>query len=220
MQQNILSKYRIYSVLCCIYFIAGGFFLLNLQKGDEILLFDAHRTTFGNFFFLYITRYGEEIPFILAFLFFLTQKQYSKAIGIPLLVLLVTTTSYLLKTYFAQARPGSFFKSIGQLEKMNLVDGVQLNMGMTSFPSGHTLSAFAISTFLVLTIPANNLWSVVFFLLASLVAVSRIYLVQHFFVDVYFGATVGILLGCLMAYLVHRNQHLLKSKSLIQKQVP
>ncbi|NJL75761.1 MAG: phosphatase PAP2 family protein [Saprospiraceae bacterium] len=203
---HIKSNQRAYLLLCCTYFLVGGLLLLLLHQGDEILYFDARRTTFGDVFFKIITRLGEEIPYVLVLLLFLFQRQYIKALGVPALALTVTTVSYLLKTFFAQARPGRFFQTLGHLEQMNLVEGVKLNMGLTSFPSGHTLSAFALTTFIVVAARTKSVWTIFFFLLAVLVAVSRIYLVQHFLRDVYFGAAVGLLLGWLWAYVVNKRQ--------------
>jgi membrane-associated phospholipid phosphatase len=63
-----------------------------------------------------------------------------------------------------------------------------------SFPSGHTMAAFGL--YAALAFYAKK-WYQAFglFFLALLVGYSRIYLSQHFLVDVIFGA----MLGCLAA---------------------
>jgi len=66
-----------------------------------------------------------------------------------------------------------------------------------SFPSGHTITAFAF--FLALTFfTKNHAWQVLYFVLAVLVGFSRIYLQQHFAIDVLVGSLVGVLvtMGC------------------------
>lgn len=61
-----------------------------------------------------------------------------------------------------------------------------------SFPSGHTLSSFAAATVIALTNP----WcGVLAFILACLIALSRLYLRVHFFTDVGFSVVLGIALG-------------------------
>jgi membrane-associated phospholipid phosphatase len=62
-----------------------------------------------------------------------------------------------------------------------------------SFPSGHTASAFALATLLSFSVQNNSLKSVGLLLGASLVGFSRIYLSQHFLVDVTVGSIVGVL---------------------------
>lgn len=60
-----------------------------------------------------------------------------------------------------------------------------------SFPSGHTTAAMAMcSTFALLS---TKPWHKTFFLILGLaVGYSRIYLSQHFFVDVYVGSMIGV----------------------------
>ena len=58
----------------------------------------------------------------------------------------------------------------------------------SSFPSGHTQTAFSVATFLVLTFRRHKL---AWFLWAALVGVSRVYLGVHFPVDVAGGALTG-----------------------------
>jgi undecaprenyl-diphosphatase len=61
-----------------------------------------------------------------------------------------------------------------------------------SFPSGHSITAFAVATPMVLFYPA--LWMGLLFCAGS-VAVSRILLGMHFLSDVLAGAGLGVLLG-------------------------
>lgn len=76
------------------------------------------------------------------------------------------------------------------------IDGVT-HSGWNSFPSGHTTSVFALATILSLHVK-NPLLQVLFFLLATAVGYSRIYLGQHFLVDCLGGALIGILTGVMV----------------------
>jgi undecaprenyl-diphosphatase len=57
-----------------------------------------------------------------------------------------------------------------------------------SFPSGHAETAFFVATFFTLRYGANAAWS---FVLAAMVALSRIYVGAHFGLDVLTGAALG-----------------------------
>ena len=61
-----------------------------------------------------------------------------------------------------------------------------------SFPSGHTMNAFAIAAALSVRFPAC---SPVLFLLASCIGASRVVLGLHFASDVWVGAFLGVLIG-------------------------
>ena len=60
-----------------------------------------------------------------------------------------------------------------------------------SFPSGHTITIFACA-FVLFWIYRNYKLAVINFTIAALVGLSRIYLFQHFLIDVYAGAILGI----------------------------
>lgn len=59
-----------------------------------------------------------------------------------------------------------------------------------SFPSGHTMSAFGMATVLSFLI-SNKSIQILLFVYAISIAFSRMYLLQHFYMDVYAGAIIG-----------------------------
>lgn len=174
-------------------FIVGYFVLYN-EHGDAIYFFSDRRTDFGNLFFLYFTKMGEEFVYILVLILLLFVR-YKYALIVPLVGLTVAIVSFSSKAFFAQPRPGLFFETLQVLEDINLIEGVRLNNGHTSFPSGHTMSAFALYTFLALCWPHKKWMGLIIFIIALLVGLSRIYLVQHFLCDIYLGAIMGVLIG-------------------------
>lgn len=175
--------------------------LLNVtQQGDEIFYFSERRSDPGNAFFLFITQLGEGWAFIGGLIILLLYR-YRSALYLPLVGLSVSLLSFLSKTFFAHERPSLYFRNLGLLDQINIVEGIHLNGGVNSFPSGHTMAAFALYTYLALCLPWKR-WSGLFlFLLAALVGVSRIYLVQHFLKDIYLGAILGVLIALVFFYL-------------------
>jgi undecaprenyl-diphosphatase len=74
--------------------------------------------------------------------------------------------------------------------------------GSPSFPSGHAMTAFAVAGAIALLAPRLR-WAVLG--LASVIAVSRVYLGVHFWLDVLAGAAFGMAIGGLIAVAVRRS---------------
>lgn len=86
-------------------------------------------------------------------------------------------------------RPAGVFETNAQLQQLYLVPGVELNYHH-SFPSGHSTSAFAL--FFSLSIfSTRKIIQFLLLCLAVFVAYSRVYLSQHFFIDIYAGSFIG-----------------------------
>lgn len=62
----------------------------------------------------------------------------------------------------------------------------------SSFPSGHSANAFACAVVIMHYYPNYGYISLI---IATLIAISRMYLKVHYFTDVVFGALVGSLIG-------------------------
>jgi membrane-associated phospholipid phosphatase len=105
-----------------------------------------------------------------------------------LTLLLVFVTKQLL--FNGLPRPVTYFENT---ETLHLVEGVKMH-SMNSFPSGHTMTAFAIFMILVL-ITKNKFLKIVWVVIAILAGYSRVYLSQHFLGDVLAGAIMGILIA-------------------------
>jgi membrane-associated phospholipid phosphatase len=71
----------------------------------------------------------------------------------------------------------------------------------TSFPSGHAVTAFALATAIGFLYPRQR---IVAFVVAGLIAVSRVVLRAHYLSDVIAGAVIGILCSLGMKYLFDR----------------
>jgi len=95
----------------------------------------------------------------------------------------------ILKPIFHAPRPRLYFKD--QLSRIHFVKGVDI-LSHSSFPSGHTVTAFSAAVVAVYLCRNKN-WSAVFLFLAILIGFSRMYLSQHFFEDVTGGSIIGVL---------------------------
>jgi membrane-associated phospholipid phosphatase len=96
----------------------------------------------------------------------------------------------ILKPIFHAPRPKLYFEH--QLNRIHFVKGVDI-LSHSSFPSGHTVTAFSAAVVFAYLCRNKN-WSAVFLLLAMIVGFSRMYLSQHFFEDVTGGSIIGVLI--------------------------
>jgi membrane-associated phospholipid phosphatase len=165
--------------------------LLFFPKGELVLLINRYHHPAADLFFKYFTHVGDGavLALLLVLLLFYSYKlSIITALSIVFQSVLVSVFKRWL--FHGLPRPTAFF---GDDITWHFVDGVDVH-GSNTFPSGHTATAFAF--FALLVVIFNNrgyVLSLLFFSLAFLVGLSRIYLLQHFMVDAYFGAIFGVL---------------------------
>jgi len=151
---------------------------------DRVMVFI---TSLGNAGFFWI---------VVAFLLML-QKRYQKC-GISLICAISIAMFFsddLLKPLFDRVRPCNNFPEIALL-----IPGPH----SPSFPSGHTLVGFASATILYYY---HHQFGVVGFILASLIAYSRLYLFVHYPTDILGGIVFGISTSLILIYWLNKVYH-------------
>jgi membrane-associated phospholipid phosphatase len=175
-------------------------YLFIFPKGQEFLILDRFHHEYLDTFFKSITFLGDWPAYIFALVFLFSKLKFKAIYVVLLLSILVPTTSYISKAHFKHPRPIHYFQDKPLFEDIQKVDGVVLHAGFSSFPSGHTMSAFAVFSLLAFFAGNSKRHIFLFFFVAVLVAASRIYLIQHFVEDVWMGS----LLGVMVAYLIFK----------------
>lgn len=174
-----------------IWLLAGG--ILLSVKGDEAIFrfVNLHHTPFLDVLMYRSTMLGEGFVIALVLLVLLGKKglrnwwYFTAALLSSVLPSIITQA---LKRSIDAPRPLKFFGDAGWV---HVLPHWPRHMEH-SFPSGHTCGAFAFFTFLAILLPARyKAWGIGLFLLALLVAYSRIYLAVHFLADVYVGSILG-----------------------------
>ncbi len=167
--------------------------LLSFDKTQIHLTVNAWNGTFSDKLFFYLTNLGDGLfALIIMVLALLIKFRFSIMFALSYLssALIVQVLKH---GVFAEAmRPVRFFQETDFT--LHLVDGVHQHSYLT-FPSGHSASAFAVFILLSL-LTKRPVLAVAFVLVAFFVAFSRIYLSQHFLLDVF----VGSMLGCIAAF--------------------
>lgn len=198
---NFLKENIIFFLFFGIYLLIGSVLLIVLSKGDAVLWINKNHNSLFDFLFKYGTRLAEEYGVIACFIILLFHRLDSTLIYLINVFAAVGVSSFLKQVVFSNYdRPAIMFQNIGDI---NFVEGVSVNLHH-SFPSGHTMGAFAIF-FTVSLMFRSNIVKVLCFIAALIVAVSRLYLVQHFLMDVYVGAILSVVI-CSAIYLLIKPQ--------------
>ncbi|HEY6915220.1 MAG TPA: phosphatase PAP2 family protein [Paludibacter sp.] len=191
-----MKKYAAFYIPYILFALILSALLLFNSKADLHLWLTSFHTPANDVFFHYYTYVGDWIPYAIAggLLFY----QYRMPLFIVLTQLATGLASQIIKHALNEPRPLLYFKQNFSAIRLHEVAGEHLH-STHSFPSGHTTTAFAF--FLVLAFytkkPALHF---LYFILAALVGYSRIYLSQHFALDVFAGSIIGVSVTILCKY--------------------
>jgi len=170
------------------FLLIGGIALLLFKKTDIHLFINNIHCIPADYFFKYYTHVGDGIIVAVA-IFLLLFFSYRHTITLAISTFLSTFVLLLFKEVLLSdvERPKLAFIKLNEL--LYYVPGVNVHLNY-SFPSGHTVSGFSLFLFFALISKSKTL-KFIFFILAFLVGYSRMYLSQHFLIDIYFGSLIG-----------------------------
>ncbi|GLB50071.1 phosphatase PAP2 family protein [Neptunitalea lumnitzerae] len=179
---------------------------LVFPKGAVLLFINSLHTPFWDWFFANYTNLGDGafIPLVLLILLFTSKFKYTYQFVISAL-LQIGVVLLLKEVFFTHLFRPYFYFNDAVKASINFVPGVKIRYTDT-FPSGHTATIFFITTYfcLITKRKKGKFLPYVLCFLAVLVAISRVYLVQHFFIDVYFGMLFGIASAITARYIVKK----------------
>lgn len=167
-------------------------------KNECFLWANGNGGKMADFFFKYITHLGDGAIFIPLFIWILWKhKSFWRLIILTAVFSTIITQGAKLFLFNGAPRPT---KAITDAF-IHQVAGVEVHQ-FNSFPSGHTATAFA-AYLLILIIHPSKYWLVFGFILTSLIAYSRVYLAQHFPIDLgagIFAAVISVVLSYSIIY--------------------
>lgn len=160
-----------------------------VPKGEITFFINSYHNPLLDTIFIAFTWIGEGYFIVFMLLsIILFYNIYQGLIASGTMIITGLVVQGLKRLIFEDAlRPSAYLEEASSLY---YVDGLQIH-SMYSFPSGHTTGAFALFTLLAL-MTLNKRRHFFFFFIAFLVGLSRLYLVQHFFMDTYFGSLLGM----------------------------
>lgn len=175
-----------------LFFLSLSFYVFSFDKHEGFLFLNPSKSSVFDIYFKYLTYLGDGVvAVVLSIILLLFNRKW----GLGILV------SYALSGGIAQLikhlnenvlRPAA---ALGA-ENVHQIEGVELST-LYSFPSGHTTTAFALFMGLAIILKNKKL-GLICLLFAILSGYSRIYLSQHFPIDVLVGSVIGVVSSLLV----------------------
>lgn len=207
---SLFTQNKVYFGGLLLTLLCGILLLLLNGKAAAFIALNSYHPFYLNVFFINYTFIGDGLfALCLIALYFFYFKKKQQGFALLYSFLISGLAAQLLKNLVNSPRPKLYFEAGTYL---NFIEGVTLS-GHSGFPSGHTATAFAIATVLVLMM-TNKAWQIIILLAAVLVGYSRIYLAQHFLLDVIVGALLGSVSGILAFYMA---QNRISIKKILRK---
>ena len=216
--KSLFKQNAVFLTLSLLLALSLGLALIYIPKGELHLLLCGRHTHARDILYRYYTTLAEWLPYVICVALLLFAK-IGHGVFASTAMLLSTLLTQVCKHIVNAPRPVTWFTEHFPDIQLPLVDGVRMNLWY-SFPSGHTTSFFAMTLAVCilatksLTAQRSNSEAVyqrsgltasavqlLLFIAATLGAYSRIYLSQHFAMDVFAGLLVGVL-STLAAYAI------------------
>lgn len=212
---NQIKQHQFFFYSYLIGLMAAVFFLASNGKANSFLFLNSyHRNWLDNFFIGY-TNLGDGIfALLLALVYFFVLKKRKLGFVLLLAYALTGIVAQIIKPLLHSPRPLVYFHP----QHFPFFIDTIIHSGNNSFPSGHTVTAFAIATVLAFY-TTNKIQYLLLLLAAALVAFSRVYLSQHFLLDVLAGSFIGVLGGIGCVYFtrnINEDKLIFKKKNKIE----
>ncbi|MBC7887215.1 MAG: phosphatase PAP2 family protein [Ferruginibacter sp.] len=183
-----ISENKPYVFSCSTLFTVLSLLTMFYDKVTIFFFLNTFHHQWIDFGMLFITNCGTGLFSLLVLGAVCLTKNWRLARNILLTFLVSGALVQTLKPLYSAPRP----KAIISADAYSwFFEGIT-HSGLTSFPSGHATTIFALATVLAFTSKKKYI-TLVYFFFATLVAYSRVYLGQHFMEDVLAGAILGTL---------------------------
>jgi membrane-associated phospholipid phosphatase len=189
--EKLLKENRYFFIPYLFFLLISSTLLIVFSKAELHILINKDNNSFFDTFFKYLTNLGDGAFIGILFLILLLKKlRYAFAFLAGSLFSSVIIVNLFKKVLLHDMyRPAKYFE-LFETYKLHLVDGIKIH-ALQSFPSGHSATAFNLFFMLTLLVK-NNLLKFIFSVLAILIAFSRVYLSQHFLIDITAGSVLGV----------------------------
>jgi len=201
---NISAKNKIFLIPWFLFIIITVFFLIIYEKAEIHIFINTYHNSFFDFFFKFWTHLGDGL-FAVLIIIILLFIQYKQAIITTVSFLFTAITIQILKAVINNPRPKFFFQYFYEGNyNLHFVEGAEPG-NLYSFPSGHSASAFTIFLLLALFVKKQYL-KFIFFVIALLAALSRVYLSWHFLEDIVVGSVIAVFFTLIIYRILNKSK--------------
>ena len=181
--------------------------LLVIPRAELHLALCQPHTTFLDTIIPFFTNLVDWLPYLIVVLLLFYRAGWSTFLASNLL--LTTLIVQPIKHIVHAPRPITWFADNMPDVTLPLVEGVRMNHWL-SFPSGHTATFFALFFCVSIILCAENvkgkyILSFLCFLCASFGAYTRIYLSQHFALDIFAGILIAVCSTLILYFFLVKN---------------
>lgn len=186
---TLISKTRYFLLPWLVFIALAGIVLSTFSAAEIHLAINGKNNGFLDWLMPWVTLGADGWTIVVACLLMVAwHRRAGLFIGIA--CFFASSITWVLKStlFYGTPRPKWYFTNVEKFD-LHYVPGVE-NWLYDSFPSGHTTVAFAFFFSIALCVKQTKL-PLLFFFVALAVGYSRIYLSQHFLLDVFFGSIIG-----------------------------
>jgi membrane-associated phospholipid phosphatase len=195
----LIARNPLYFFSYLVFFIVLFIYCFAISKSDGFLFINHFHTGFLDEFFILFTNVGNGLFVIGLMILVLIRRKVVWTLQIGISFLISGILVQVIKILMHNPRPSTYFGS----GKIHCILGIT-RTGFSSFPSGHTATVFMLATLLAVYLPGRKS-TFLFISMAVLTGFSRVYLSQHFPVDVLAGSFLGVLVSLMVFHFIPLN---------------
>jgi membrane-associated phospholipid phosphatase len=213
--RQLLKNNRYFLVPFLFTLLICGILLFVFSKSELHILSNKANSAFFDYFFKYATNLGDGAMIAILTVILLFVKYRYAIVFLSGSLLTAGIINLFKKVLLGDVfRPSKYFE-LYESYQLHFVEGVKLN-ALQSFPSGHTGTAFNLF-FMLALIAQTKSQKLFLFFMAALVGYSRVYLSQHFLIDITVGSLFGTTIMLLMFWWLSQSNKTWLNKSLINR---
>lgn len=213
--KDLFFKNRWFFLPYALFLVVCSVLLISFSKPELHIMLNKFHSPFFDVFFKYVTHLGDgTVIAIVAVIFLLVKFRYLFTFLIGSLSAALVVNLFKKVVFTEMYRPAKYFE-LFETYKLHLVEGVNQH-SLQSFPSGHTAAAFSVFLMFALVTKSNTA-KLFFFFGAVIVAYSRVYISQHFIVDITAGSILSVLFMVLAFLWVENWEKPWLNNSLLRK---
>ncbi|HEY1023438.1 MAG TPA: phosphatase PAP2 family protein [Flavisolibacter sp.] len=195
---SLLKQHQEFLLLYLFFLLVAFVIMAAVPKYELFLLVNRYYNSFFDVFFVAYTWAGDGWTMFLVAVGLVFVK-YRYALLTILAYGYTSLFGWIIKRLMNEPRPFKYFEN---REPIRVIEGFDMH-SWYSFPSGHSITAFALATVMAFLMPARyKKFTWILVLLAVLAGFSRVYLSQHFFQDIVAGSVIGVFFSFHMIWLL------------------